>query len=172
MRELEQKTHPLKDFIYLFIILMILWMALTMSIEGQELIPGVVVSLILSFALYRNYQQIGLPQISLKKIIFLLVYIVVLFKEIILANLDVAYRVLHPKMPINPGIVIIKTQLKQDLAKMILANSITLTPGTFTLDIQGDRLLIHWINVKTDDTEKATRLIGDRFEKYLLVIFK
>lgn len=172
MKEINQKAHPLKDFIYLFIILMIVWMALTLSVEQQELISGIIVSFILSLALYRNYQRIGLPKITLKKIVFLLVYIVVLFKEIILANLDVAYRVIHPKMPINPGIVIIKTELRQDLAKMILANSITLTPGTFTLDIEDDRLLIHWINVKTDNMEEATKLIGDRFEKYLKVIFR
>ena len=172
MKEINQKAHPLKDFIYLFIILMIVWMALTLSVEQQELISGIIVSFILSLALYRNYQRIGLPKITLKKIVFLLVYIVVLFKEIILANLDVAYRVIHPKMPINPGIVIIKTELRQDLAKMILANSITLTPGTFTLDIEGDRLLVHWIDVKTDNMEEATKLIGDRFEKYLKVIFR
>ena len=87
------------------------------------------------------------------------------------ANIDVAYRVIHPKMPINPGIVVIKTVLKQDIAKMILANSITLTPGTFTLDIIDDILLIHWINVKTKDVDEATRMIGERFERYLKIIF-
>ena len=107
-----------------------------------------------------------------KKIIFICIYIVVLFKEIIIANFDVAYRVVHPKIPIKPGIIIIKTGLKQDLAKLILANSITLTPGTFTLDIEDDRILIHWINVKTEDTDEATRIIGERFEKYLKIIFR
>ena len=54
---------------------------------------------------------------------------------------------------------------------MILANSITLTPGTFALDIIDDTLLIHWINVKTEDVKEATKMIGERFEKYLKVIF-
>jgi len=98
-------------------------------------------------------------------------YLIVLFWEIIKANFDVAYRILHPKMPIKPGIVVIKTTLKSDIAKMILANSITLTPGTFTLDVIGDNLLIHWINVKTEDIDEATNMIGRRFEKYLSVIF-
>jgi len=74
-------------------------------------------------------------------------------------------------MPIKPGIVVIKTSLKSDIAKMILANSITLTPGTFTLDVIGDELLVHWINVKTEDIDEATNMIGQRFEKYLRVIF-
>jgi len=53
-----------------------------------------------------------------------------------------------------------------------LANSITLTPGTFTLDVSDDTLLIHWINVKTDKVEEATKIIGEKFERYLKVIFE
>ena len=99
-------------------------------------------------------------------------YLGVLLIEIVKANIDVAYRVLHPKMPIKPGIVTIRTNLKQDIAKLILANSITLTPGTFTLDIIGDKLLIHWINVKAEDMEEATRIIAGKFERHLKVIFE
>ena len=95
----------------------------------------------------------------------------ILLKEIVKANLDVAYRVIHPRMPIKPGIVVIKTNLKQDIAKLILANSITLTPGTLTLDIKEDKLLIHWIDVKAEDKDEATKIVGERFEKYLKVIF-
>jgi len=161
-----------RNFIYLFSILMILWLALTASLGKEELITGLIVSLILSLFSRKNFQIIGFPTITLKKVVFSVIYLLILFKEIIIANFDVAYRVIHPKIPIKPGIIIIRTELKQDLAKLILANSITLTPGTFTLDIDDDRLLIHWIYVKTEDTEEATKLIGERFEKYLKVIFK
>ena len=109
--------------------------------------------------------------ISIKGAVSLLSYIFVLFREVVKANVDVAYRVLHPKMPIKPGIVVIKTGLKQDIAKLILANSITLTPGTFTLDILGDNLLIHWINVKDENIDRATEIIGGKFERHLRVIF-
>ncbi len=165
-------NNKVKNFCYLFIILMFIWLALTLSFEKEELVVGFIVSIILSFALYKSYQKIGFPKFSIKRIIFLFIYILVLLKEIIIANIDVAYRIIHPKLPIKPGIVIIKTELKQDLAKMILANSITLTPGTFTLDINDDGLLIHWMNVKTDNIDEATKMIGERFEKYLKVIFK
>jgi len=144
---------------------------LTSTFQWQELSVGILLSLALSLTLNKNYIDLGLPPLSIKRIAFSIVYIVVLFKEIVIANLDVAYRVIHPKMPIKPGIVLIKTTLKQDIAKMILANSITLTPGTFTLDIVGDTLLIHWINVQSENMDEATKIIGDRFEKYLKVIF-
>jgi multicomponent Na+:H+ antiporter subunit E len=52
-----------------------------------------------------------------------------------------------------------------------LANSITLTPGTLTMDVKGDNLLVHWINVKSTDTKEATSIIGKRFERFLKVIF-
>jgi len=165
------KNIKVRNFLYLFIFLVIIWLALTSSVRWQELAVGIAVSLIISLILSKVYSELGFPPLSIKRIVFFFIFLVVLFKEIIVANVDVAYRIIHPKMPIKPGIVVIRTTLKQDIAKMMLANSITLTPGTFTLDIIGDTLLIHWINVKTDDVEKATRMIGERFEKYLKIIF-
>jgi multicomponent Na+:H+ antiporter subunit E len=155
---LSKKNNRLKNFFYLFTFLIAIWLALTTTFQWQELSIGIFISLVLALFLNKNYLKLGLPPISIKRIIFFILYISVLFIEIVKANLDVAYRIIHPKMPIKPGIVIIKTKLKQDIAKTILANSITLTPGTFTLDIKGDELLIHWI-------------IGQKFEKYLKVVF-
>lgn len=168
---IHKTTHGFRNFAYLFLILFIIWLLLTSSFHWQELSVGIVISLVLSLILHKNYYKLGLPPLGIKRIAFAIAYVVVLFREIIIANIDVAYRVVHPKMPIKPGIVVIKTSLKQDIAKMILANSITLTPGTFTLDILEDKLLIHWINVRSEDTEEATKIIGERFEKYLRVVF-
>lgn len=161
----------LKNFTYLFVLLFAIWLMLTSSFHWQEMIVGAILSIALALALHKKYIELELPPIGVKRIAFSVIYLTVLFKEIILANIDVAYRVIHPGMPINPGIVVIRTSLKNDVARLILANSITLTPGTFTLDIQDDRLLIHWINVSSPETEKATEIIGERFEKYLKVIF-
>ncbi len=168
---IQEETHRLRNFVYLFLFLFIIWLALTSSFSRQELIVGLSITLLLSIIYHKNYLALGLPPFGLKRIVFAIIYMIVLFKEIVVANIDVAYRVIHPKMPIKPGIVVIKTDLKQDIAKMILANSITLTPGTFTLDILGDTLLIHWINVQSQNTDESTKLIGERFEKYLKVVF-
>ena len=166
------KKSKLKDFLYLFLFTVLIWMCLTSSVHYQEVVTGIFISLLLTIFLYKHYHELGLPSLTVRRFMYFLIYLVVLFKEIVKANFDVAYRVIHPKMPIEPGIVVIKTELKQNIAKMILANSITLTPGTFTLDILGDNLLIHLINVRTEDREEATRIIGKRFEKYLRIIFE
>ena len=169
---MNNRAMKVMFFFYLFILLSIVWMALTSSFHWQELLAGILISLIISLFLSKSYADLGLPVLNIRRLLFLFIYIAVLFNEIIKANIDVAYRVIHPKMPIKPGIVVIKTKLKSDIAKMVLANSITLTPGTFTLDILGDNLLIHWINVRAENVDETTKIIGERFEKYLRVIFE
>ena len=66
-----------------------------------------------------------------------------LAKEIFKANIDVAKIVLAPKMPISPRVVRVKATQKSDLGLVIFANSITLTPGTVTIDIEGDEMIVH-----------------------------
>ena len=96
-----------------------------------------------------------------------------LFYYVMKANLDVVYRALHPQMPIHPGIVKIKTNLKSDSAITALANSITLTPGTLTVDVTEDGYLyVHWINVKSTDVDEASRLIAQKFEFFIERIFE
>jgi multicomponent Na+:H+ antiporter subunit E len=162
----------MKGFFWLFFFLVFLWLVLTSSFNSQEFLIGVFICFIIALITYKFYIKLGFPSISFRKIYFFVLYILVLFYEIIKANLDVALRIIRPSLPINPGVVVIKTSLKSDIAKTILANSITLTPGTFTLNIEGNKLLIHWIDVQATDIEAATNIIGERFEKYLRIIFK
>ena len=85
---------------------------------------------------------------------FLAYAIVPFFFSMAKANVDVAYRVITGK--INPGIVRISPDLKTDLGITMLANSITLTPGTLSVDIDEDKndLYVHWINVKKEALTK------------------
>jgi len=92
-------------------------------------------------------------------------FILILIYEIIIANFQVAAIALNPKMDIDPKIVMHKSELKDDLLLTILANSITLTPGTMTVDIKDNNLKIHCLN---DSYKKA--LIDNKLEKMLLHI--
>jgi multicomponent Na+:H+ antiporter subunit E len=92
------------------------------------------------------------------------------FVSLAKANFDVAYRVITGK--IRPGIVKISPDLKTDLGITMLANSITLTPGTLTVDIDEDKndLYIHWINVKDEALKKKPvdcKYVCGKFEKYV-----
>ena len=66
-----------------------------------------------------------------------------LLKEIIKANIDVCCRIVHPGMPISPRVVNLKTTQKYDLGRVIYANSITLTPGTVSISVDGDTIGVH-----------------------------
>jgi len=172
MKKSKNEFSKIGRYILTLISLFILWILLTSTLAWEELTVGFVFSAFIAFFTYSYFTRKGFSGVTFKKVAYSLLYIPIFFWEMFKANFDVAYRVLHPKMPIRPGIVQIKTDLKSDIAKLILGNSITLTPGTLTVEIIEDNLLIHWINVKDEDIKKATDIIGKRFEKYLKVIFK
>ncbi len=164
----------MKSKIILFVVAFLIWCFLNWVPDWQHLVVGVFVASLVAFIIGDLF--ITRPYTlkhPLRYWYFLFYYIPVFLWECIKANVDVAYRVLHPKLPIAPGIVKIKTNLKSDTALTFLANSITLTPGTLSVDIDRDNgiLYVHWINVKAKNVEAATKIIAERFEKILSKIF-
>ena len=156
-------------YLYTVIMFFVVWVALTGTLRWDELVTGAAVSIILALFTFHIFTTEGLKNLTPKRVICGIVYFFpYLIWEMIKANLDVAYRVIHPKRPINPGIVKVKTRMKSDLGKTLVANSITLTPGTFTIDVIGDEMFIHWINVKSQDVEEASKMIPGVFEKCLM----
>ena len=161
----------MKRFLH-FLILLGIWLALTWSLQWQEVLAGVIVAL-LADVLLGDIFPIGAVKVFYPvRFFWMCVYTVVFIWYVIKANFDVAYRVLNINMPIRPGIVKVRTRLKTDMARTFLANSITLTPGTLTVDMIGDHLYIHWINISSDDPEKETELIVGHFENLLERVFE
>lgn len=163
-----------------FVIGFVIWILLTWSLDIQVLIAGLIASILVAILFHEILPKEHHVFISPVRVFWFLVYVPVFFYYVFKANFDVVYRALHPKMPIKPGIVKIKTNLKTESAITALANCITLTPGTLTVDLikQGNPdseqtfLYIHWINVKSTDIEQATKFIGQRFEWFLKRIFE
>lgn len=160
-----------KNYLIMFIMLFVVWLLLNNSLQTEIILIGLGISLVLPLLLCGKcevFTNLSLsPKAILYSFLFLFTFIVELFK----ANFDVARRVISPSLPINPGIVEVKTKLKSKIGRVILADSITLTPGTFTLELEGDSLFIHWIDVKSTDVNESTRLIVEKFEKYLEVMY-
>jgi multicomponent Na+:H+ antiporter subunit E len=154
-------------YIAVFILSMIFWFMLTFEFTIPNLIVGTISSIITSAMFSRFFITNVYKLIQPKRYFWFFVFLIVFIWECIKANIDVAYRVLHPAMPIRPGIVKVKTTLKSDLAKMLLANSITMTPGTISVDIIDDNLYIHWIYISSEDPEVYTGIITGAFEKYI-----
>ncbi len=158
-------------FIYSWVVFFILWLAFTTTFATAEVVTGAVVSFILALISYETFTGWGFKGIKLSNLWWSVVYIINFLWLMLKANLNVARIVLTPSLPINPGIVEFETKLTNEYAKMVLANSITLTPGTFTVDIVGNRFYIHWIDVTVTDPQEVYKEIAEPFEKILLKIF-
>lgn len=164
----------MRSRITLFILANIVWILLSWAPDWQAIVVGVFVSLLVTFLTGDLFPQKFEMLFDLKRYLWALYYIPVFLWECIKANIDVMYMVIHPDLPISPGIVKVKTNLKSDIALTFLANSITLTPGTMCMEIDKEKgmLYIHWINVGTKDIEGATRIISQKFEKIIRGIFE
>ncbi|MBN1199249.1 MAG: Na+/H+ antiporter subunit E [Bacteroidales bacterium] len=160
-----------KNLIVTFLLLIAIWLMLTSTFDPSMVITGVIVAGLVSLLFARKSDLFTELHLSPKAMIYTILYIFVFIGELVKSNLDVAWRVLSPTLPIRPGIVKVKTKLKSRMGRMILANSITLTPGTFTVEITDEFLYIHWIDVVTKDQEDPTEHIVRKFEKYLEVIY-
>lgn len=135
-----------------------------------ELILGSIISGLLSIFLTRIL-NIELDVFFPWKLIkFIFIYFPIFMFQLISSNIDMAKRVIQPKIPLNPGIIKLKTKMKSKLGKLTLANSITLTPGTLSLDIEEDDIIIH-----TVDFQKQLEIHqkgDDIFERVLGGIFR
>ncbi len=156
----------------LFILTFLFWLLLTFDLSLANLIAGGCASLITTLIFAKYFLDSIFKFLQPHRYLWLLIYLIILIWECLKANVDVAYRVLHPAMPIKPGIVKVKLELKSDFARAMLANSITMTPGTIAVDIIDDYLYIHWIYVSTDDPEAYSRKISGRFEKFIKKTFE
>ena len=140
------------DYIMRFVLTALIMFAFWIFLSGKFsfilLLSGVISSLLVSYM--SNDLLIGNGDIKLGFIrtIRFIRFLPWLLWQIVLANIDLAIRTLHPKMPINPMLINFKNNLKTDLGMVIMANSITLTPGTVTIDVNENEFLVHVISEK------------------------
>jgi len=157
----------------LFLVSFIVWLVLTWTLYYPSLLIGILISVIIGFWFADLFTQRPRHFFQIRRFLYFLYYIPIFLYYCTLANLDVAYRVLHPYLPIEPGIVKVKTTLKSEVARVALANSITLTPGTMTVALTDDGYIyVHCIKVYSKDLEEATRRIVSRFEPILREVFE
>ena len=160
-----------RGLVNLWLTLFAIWLLANSSLSRDVILTGLLIVTVLTLALSsfaRTYADIRL---SPRALLYYFLYFGAFLLELLKANLNLLRIVFSPKINIRPGIVKIKTRLKTATGRMVLANSITLTPGTLVVDVDGDTLYVHWIDVTAEDPEEATRRIAAKFEKYLEVIY-
>ena len=161
-----------------FVLCMAFWVAITWSFADQELLAGAVVSLAAAlfsarFMIHGNAFWLLNPA----RLFGLIYYVLIVFPiELIKANVDMAKRCFGGCKNINPGIVKVPVDLESEYGHAMLANSITLTPGTITMEITEEDgqnyYYIHWIDVAETDPVKAGDAIKGTLEKGVRRVFK
>lgn len=180
------KKTKFSAFLSTAIVCYIFWLLITGQIisifkweaSAELLIAGAIVSVLTALFTARFFiHSKAFYLFNPVRLVVMLFYCIIIFMwELIKANIDVAKRALNPKLPINPGIVKVETDLESEYAQSMLANSITLTPGTITMDIaeEGGKTYyyIHWIDVATSDIKEAGDSIKGTMEKWIRRIWE
>jgi multicomponent Na+:H+ antiporter subunit E len=160
------KRHPLLLAIGLFVILLLLWL-LSSGHYTTLIISFGVFSCALVLVLSLKMEIVDSEGVPIHLFWRGLVYAPWLLWQIFLSNVDVAKRILSRKVAISPQLIEVKTSQKTDLGRVIYANSITLTPGTVSIQVHDDRILVHAIAREVADDlqqgemdRRVTRLEG------------
>ncbi|MEX2529974.1 MAG: Na+/H+ antiporter subunit E [Gemmatimonadota bacterium] len=139
------RVIPSAVFIFLF------WLVLSASFHPWDLVLGAVLSLGLGAAANRAFRPTEAPSLAPGQAVALLLYLIHLAGLITVAAFHVARRVLDPRLPIAPVTVIHHTNLSREVSRVALANSLTLTPGTLTVELEGSELRIHCLEAEFQD---------------------
>jgi len=169
---MEQSSPELRPslghYALTFGIVVLLWLLLAGSLRPDEFIAALVAGVLITAVSASRLSIMAGVRLEPKAAVSLAAYLGAFFPALVRANIDVARRVLSPSLPINPAVVEVRTGLESSLGKLLLANSITLTPGTLSVDVQGNRILVHWIDCTPGtDTETATQTIAASFERHI-----
>lgn len=153
----------------MFFVFLLLWFVFNGNITMEILLFGIPISALLyaficKFMGYSYKKDLA----ALKQTKAVLLYIGLLFKEIIKANMDVLLWIYSSKYNMEPAIVHFTTDLKSELAQVVLANSITITPGTITASLEDGKMIVHCldkdmgVNIDQSDFVKALKKMEEK----------
>jgi multicomponent Na+:H+ antiporter subunit E len=156
-----------RGFLWLWLLLTVIWFAANSSLAIESVLTGAAISAVMAFIFVRHFPAWADIRLTPTRLFHFIRYTGVFIVEMVRANITMLGYVYAPRIDINPGILKIKTRLKTPVGRLALANSIALTPGSLVVDLDGDTLTVHWLNMQTTDPEQATRIIVGPFESDL-----
>ncbi len=167
----------MNNYAFILIILLLLWLALASAFSLPVIIVGVVVVTVAIKALAESstyWADVGRIEGLSRRLLTALVFIPVFLWEVLTSAVAVAKLAFQSTSRMQPGLVRVDTVLRSRTAITVLANLITLTPGTLTMDFdpRGWCYYIHWIDVETLDEEERAEIMIRNMERYLRRIFE
>jgi multicomponent Na+:H+ antiporter subunit E len=143
------------------IILAVVWAASQGSLDQANLVTGFVLGYLV---LWLTSPAFGEAE-YFRKVPQALGFLLFFLKELVISNLRVAHDVLTPRHHSRPGVVAVPLDLESEVEITFLANVITLTPGTLSLDVSEDRRTLYVHGMFVDDPEEFRREIKDGYER-------
>lgn len=128
-----------------FAVMLLFWVVLSGMFDAFHLSLGVICCLLVAHFSHDLLFFGDGKYSNIKSLLGMVAYVPWLFFQIVIANLQMAYIVLHPRMfnLIDPHVIRFKTKLERPISKVTFAQSITLTPGTITVSIQDDEFSVY-----------------------------
>jgi multicomponent Na+:H+ antiporter subunit E len=143
-----------------------IWMFLKVSNDTVDFFVGYFFGLLIIFSFRRFFQS----RFYIYRVIAVFRLSLIFIKELILSNIAVLRVILKPRLDIRPGIFSLTTELTRDWEITILANLITLTPGTLVVDISPDNKVLYIHAMDIDDVEEAIKSIKNTFERAIMEV--
>ncbi|WP_409288105.1 Na+/H+ antiporter subunit E [Peribacillus sp. SCS-37] len=144
----------------------LIWMFLQSSYTAATFLAGYLIGILILFA----YRRFFSSRFYLHRVDAVIYLIFIFARELYLSNLSVLRVILKPKLDIKPGIFAYPTGLTQDWEITMLANLITLTPGTLVIDISRDNKILYVHAMNIDETEESIRSIRNTFERAIMEV--
>ncbi len=157
----------LTRILFTIVYLMAGWLLFTGSVNPVSLALGFGFSTLIALWTYGLFfdEQEAERRSILPRFHLLIVFVLVLLVKMYIASFQVVWYIIRGR--VNPRIVHFRTRLKSDTARVMLGNAITMTPGTITIDLDQDHLIVHWLEARTTHSGYAGKLIKGTFEKLL-----
>lgn len=142
------------------------WMFLTTTYDPVAFLKGYLFGLLIIFVFRRFFNS----RFYLHRVIAVIKLLLIFIKELILANIAVLKVVLKPKLDMKPGIFAFPTELKKDWEITVLANLITLTPGTLTISVSDDNKILYVHAMDMGEVQDEIESIKNSFEKAIMEV--
>ncbi len=150
------------------LMLAFLWALMT----GEFTVGSLGVGFVFGYVLLWFIQPLIGKSVYFAKMIQIISFLIFFIKELIVANLRVAWHVVTPSSFFKPGIVAVPLEEQSDLEATLLANVLTLTPGSFSVDISADRRTLYVHVMDVDDPEETRWELKEQYEKRLLEVLR
>jgi multicomponent Na+:H+ antiporter subunit E len=157
----------MKLFLY-NIVLAIMWMFLNAKFKPHDFFMGFLIGYVILFISRKAFSD----DVYFKKLAQIINFLIKFFTELLIANIGVAKIVLQPNIRIRPGVIALPLDLQTDWEITTLANAITLTPGTLSIDLSDDGKILYVHSIDIKGTEKLIQSIKENLEKPISEVYE